>query len=333
MTNKFMFIMKYANGGDLHNYLQENFTKITWKKKMHILWRISDGLQTIHEKDFIHRDFHSGNILVEIIEHIDQYLIGDLGLSQPANNTLSANEIYGVIPYVAPEIFKGAAFSKASDIYSMGMIMWELTTGCKPFANIEHDINLIYKIIDGRRPEITDDTPEDFINLIKKCWNPDPRKRPSAKKICESFDLWANMEKDVNQFNQAEEIRLELIQSKLLGPESIGKSHSKAIYTSRPLSSFISKSSSTNASMISFKQEYVTKEYEFDINDIQRPSRDFIIENSNSQQVIYTSKPLSKLISEINPSGKRNIEDETQANGVDSKHVKISDEINPESQE
>ncbi|CAB5209773.1 unnamed protein product [Rhizophagus irregularis] len=286
MTDKFMFIMKYANGGDLHNYLQENFTKITWKKKMHILWRISDGLQTIHEKDFIHRDFHSG-------------------LSQPANNTLSNNEIYGVIPYVAPEIFKGAAFSKASDIYSM-----------------------VYKIIDGIRPEITDDTPEDFVNLIKKCWNPEPRKRPSAKRICESFNLWANMEKDVDQFNQAEEIRLELIQSKLLGPESIGKSHSKATYTSRPLSSFIS--TSTNTSMNSFKQGYVTKEYEIDINDIQR---DFIIENSNTQQVIYTSKPLSKLISEINPSRKRNIEDETQANGVVRKHVKISNEINTESQE
>ncbi|POG66921.1 kinase-like domain-containing protein, partial [Rhizophagus irregularis DAOM 181602=DAOM 197198] len=166
-----MFIMKYANGGDLHNYLQENFTKITWKKKMHILWRISDGLQTIHEKDFIHRDFHSGNILVEITEIdsciIDQYLIGDLGLSQHANNT--SNEIYGVIPYIAPEIFKGVAFSKASDIYSMGMIMWELTTGCKPFANIVHDTDLIYKIIDGERPKITDDTPEDFANLMKKC--------------------------------------------------------------------------------------------------------------------------------------------------------------------
>ncbi|GBC23757.2 kinase-like domain-containing protein [Rhizophagus irregularis DAOM 181602=DAOM 197198] len=313
MTDKFMFIMKYANGGDLHNYLQKNFTKITWKKKMHILWRISDGLQTIHEKDFIHRDFHSG-------------------LSQPANNTLSNNEIYGVIPYVAPEIFKGAAFSKASDIYSMGMIMWELTTGCKPFANIdEDDVHLVYKIIDGIRPEITDDTPEDFVNLIKKCWNPEPRKRPSAKRICESFNLWANMEKDVDQFNQAEEIRLELIQSKLLGPESIGKFHSKATYTSRPLSSFIS--TSTNTSMNSFKQGYVTKEYEIDINDIQRPSRDFIIENSNTQQVIYTSKPLSKLISEINPSRKRNIEDETQANGVVRKHVKISNEINTESQE
>ena len=42
------------------------------------------------------------------------------------------------------------------------MIMWELTTGCKPFANIEHDIKLICKIIDGEHPEITSDTPEMF---------------------------------------------------------------------------------------------------------------------------------------------------------------------------
>ena len=76
--------------------------------------------------------------------------IGDFGLSQPANKTLSNNEIYGVIPYIAPEIFKGAKFSKESDIYSLGMIIWELTTGCKPFANVEHDIELIVEIIDEK---------------------------------------------------------------------------------------------------------------------------------------------------------------------------------------
>src|SRR6266542_1321240 len=148
-------------------------------------------LQAIHEKNFIHRDFHSGNILVEIIENEpEHYLIGDLGLSQPASNTLSNNEIYGVTTYVATEIFKGVKISKAYDIYSMGMIMWELTTGCKPFANIEHDANLIYKIINGKRPEITNDTPEDFVNLMKKCWDFDPNKRPSAKEICETVNLW-----------------------------------------------------------------------------------------------------------------------------------------------
>jgi hypothetical protein len=138
----------------------------------------------------------------------------------------------------------------------MGMIMWELTTGCKPFANVEHDVNLIYKIIDGERPKITDDTPEDFANLMKKCWNSDPKKRLSAKKVCENLNLWANMEEDANQFNQAEEIRLELIKSKLLGPEFSEKPHSKAIYTSRPLSFIFSKSSSTNSSTNSLKQGY-----------------------------------------------------------------------------
>ncbi|RIA87842.1 hypothetical protein C1645_827204 [Glomus cerebriforme] len=57
----------------------------------------------------------------------DKWKIEDLGLSQPVNNALSNNKIYGVIPYIAPEIFKESAFSKKSDVYCMGMIMWELT--------------------------------------------------------------------------------------------------------------------------------------------------------------------------------------------------------------
>src|ERR1041384_3590845 len=118
------------------------------------------------------------------------WYIGDLGLSQPANNTSLNNEIYGVIPYIAPEIFKGAAFSKESDIYSLGMIMWELTTGCKPFANVEHNTELIYKIIDGKRPEITNDTPECFAALMEKCWDSDPLKRPLIYEIEKTIYNW-----------------------------------------------------------------------------------------------------------------------------------------------
>ena len=80
-------------------------------------------LESIHNADFIHRDFHSGNILFDLSsEKEQQWIIGDLGLSQPVNNTSpNNNEIYGVIPYVAPEIFKGSAFSKKSDVYCIGM--------------------------------------------------------------------------------------------------------------------------------------------------------------------------------------------------------------------
>jgi serine/threonine protein kinase len=76
----------------------------------------------IHNANFIHRDFHSGNILVNYNVHYygcESCKIGDLGLSRSANdtsNTSSDNEIYGMMPYIAPEIFKGSAFSKKSDI-------------------------------------------------------------------------------------------------------------------------------------------------------------------------------------------------------------------------
>ncbi|PKC04072.1 kinase-like protein, partial [Rhizophagus irregularis] len=176
-SEDYILVMKYAPNGDLHKYLQKNFANITWnKQKLFILYDISKGLETIHNKKFMHRDFHSGNILCDsgsIFDDIrsknkhNDLRIGDLGLSQAVNNKSSNNEIYGVIPYIAPEIFKGSEFSKEADIYSLGMIMWELTTGCKPFDNVEHDHTLIYKILDGERPKITEDTPECYANLMK----------------------------------------------------------------------------------------------------------------------------------------------------------------------
>jgi serine/threonine protein kinase len=177
-----------------------------------------------------------------------QWQIGDLGLSQPVDKPSSNNEIYGVIPYIAPEIFKGFSFSKESDVYCMGMIMWELTTGCKPFANVEHDITLIFKILDGERPEITEDTPECYANLMKSCWDSDPKKRPTMTEIRKTFGKWFFKNKDIETFNQAEIKRIELINLKKLGPEFSEKPHPRAIFTSRPLSSFITKCSSINFS-------------------------------------------------------------------------------------
>ena len=119
------------------------------------------------------------------------------------------------------------------------MIMWELTTGCKPFANVEHDIHLVYKILDGERPEITEDTPECYANLMKSCWDSDPKKRPSITNIYETIDKWYFSHKRIEIFDQAEIKREKLINSEKLGPR---KPHPKAIYTSRPLRSLISKS-------------------------------------------------------------------------------------------
>ncbi|PKY57167.1 hypothetical protein RhiirA4_549549 [Rhizophagus irregularis] len=198
------------------------------------------------------------------------------------------------------------------------MIMWELTTGCKPFADVEHNINLIYEIIDGKRPEITNDTPECFANLMKQCWNSVPSKRPTIYEFRITIGEWNNIipwfYKFTEMFVQAEIKRLELIQSKKLGPKFSQKPHSKAVFTSRALSSLISKSLTINTSTIirNIKQEYITRENDFDIdiNTTQRLSSSNIQLNNQHSNAIYTSKLLiSKPISTVNSSRKRNIEE------------------------
>jgi serine/threonine protein kinase len=157
-----------------------------------------------------------------------------LGLSQHANDISLNNDIYGIISYTAPEILKCDKYSKESDIYSMSMIMWELTTGHKPFDNVENDLTeteLILNIIDGKRPEITNDTPECFSSLMNKCWDSNPKKRPSAEEIYETFYFWLFRKEHIEQFNEAEKRRLELLELKKLEFEFTEKSYSIPKYT------------------------------------------------------------------------------------------------------
>src|SRR5947208_22970 len=109
----------------------------------------------IHEKGYIHCNLHSNNIFM--YDYYDSK-IGDLGLCQQLKEKDNPREIFGVIPYVAPEVLSGEPYTKESDIYSFGMIMWEHTAEKMPFYNRPHNHYLMLDILEGKRPEITEDT-------------------------------------------------------------------------------------------------------------------------------------------------------------------------------
>ena len=108
-------------------------------------------------------------------------------MCEPLNEKDNPNKIYGVIPYLAPEVLSKKPYTKESDIYSFGMIMWEHTTGKKPFHDRPYDHYLMLDILNGIRPQITDDTPEFYSELMKKCWDHNPENRPTANEIHECF--------------------------------------------------------------------------------------------------------------------------------------------------
>src|SRR5205814_10688447 len=124
----------------------------------------------IHQKNYIHYDLHSSNIFSH--RHNDN-VIGDLGLCQQVVDK-KEKKIIGVIPYLALEVLLKKPYTKESDIYSFGMIMWEYTTGKKPFYDRPHNYCLIMDILKGERPQITNDTPKFYAELMKKCWDHKP---------------------------------------------------------------------------------------------------------------------------------------------------------------
>ncbi|CAI2178476.1 10664_t:CDS:2 [Funneliformis geosporum] len=124
----------------------------------------------------------------------------DLGLSKSAT-VADDSEIYGIIPYVAPEVLQGQKYTEKSDIYSFGMIMWEYMTGRRPFWDRAHDTELIIDICDGLRPPISNiNAPEGYIELMKECWDPDQSKRPTSK----IFGPASGISKRINRIRKLE---------------------------------------------------------------------------------------------------------------------------------
>ena len=194
----------------------------------------------IHEKNYIHHDLHSGNIFSY---HIHYNVIGDLGLCQQvADKKDNLNKIFGVIPYLAPEVLSKKPYTKESDIYSFGMIMWESTTGKKPFHDRPHNASLILDILNGIRPQITDDTPEFYAELMKKCWNHSPENRPTAQEIWSClFEYCQFYGNDITEekkeiISLAEAKRQEIVKSdKFILDTKNYKHHPESFYTSRLL--------------------------------------------------------------------------------------------------
>src|SRR5581483_2277965 len=118
------------------------------------------------------------------------------------------------MPYLAPELLtRRGSYSKATDVYAFGIIMWEISSQEKPFQELKHDTQLALQICKGLRPTITNDTPQFYQDLLQKCWHADPTQRPTANEIYELTKYWRDIsdctQEIQKQIKRAEAIRLQ----------------------------------------------------------------------------------------------------------------------------
>jgi len=159
-----------------------------------IMLQVAEGMNYLHQNRVVHKNLKSMKILVKYNEH-DRHMcakVGGLSISKG----IEASTIFdqGTTRWTAPELFdlnkydlnvssESLKYPFKADIYSFGMVCYEILTGCVPFFNCKM-VGLLKRIMDGLRPDIPEQCPEQLARLIEACYHPNPAKRPSFRKIC-----------------------------------------------------------------------------------------------------------------------------------------------------
>ncbi|RHZ80118.1 hypothetical protein Glove_139g251 [Diversispora epigaea] len=249
-THSYMMVLYYAKDGNLREYLKINFNNINWLQKLDNLYFLSNNLMDIHKLDIVHQDFHPGNILSSDFKNV--MYISDFGLSKliGANqNNPEKKNVVGVLPYIAPEVLSGdEEYTKAADVYSFGIIAYEMIAGFPPYPDIPHDEDLAIKICNGLRPKIPFHTPKLITRVIMRCWDARVTHRPTFKELSDELDkYWSDYNnylrkgknkdsKIVIQIKKAEEFSANQESTNTTTTTPLNyQTHPQAIYTSRLL--------------------------------------------------------------------------------------------------
>ncbi|KAF0350254.1 kinase-like protein [Gigaspora margarita] len=176
-NGSFNMVYQYANEGNLREYLKKNFTILQWANKLHIAREISLGLLFLHDNDIIHENLHPKNILI----HQGRPMITDFEMS---------NTVCSMPAYIDPQCFNSQNYkcNKKSDIYSFGIILWEISSGIPPFQFFASEYLLALHISRGNREVPTEGTPFQYVNLYKQCWKENPEIRPETNAVFETLD-------------------------------------------------------------------------------------------------------------------------------------------------
>lgn len=185
---------EYADGGDLQIKLDENKNKKEYFDEGTLLdWlmQICLALKYIHEKNIIHRDIKPSNIL--LMDNIAK--LGDFGVAKALNSNLKhAKTMVATPQYVAPEIINKQNYSFKADIWSLGVIFFQLMYLNYPFEG-STDEEMQKNIVDGKRKEISISYSYDskLIELINKMLSKRPEERPTAEEILDNTIISTRM--------------------------------------------------------------------------------------------------------------------------------------------
>nr|XP_046154128.1 mitogen-activated protein kinase kinase kinase 7-like isoform X1 [Oncorhynchus gorbuscha]XP_046154129.1 mitogen-activated protein kinase kinase kinase 7-like isoform X1 [Oncorhynchus gorbuscha] len=184
-NNPVCLVMEYAEGGSLYNVLHgaEPLPCYTASHAMSWCFQCSQGVAYLHgmkPKALIHRDLKPPNLL--LVAGGTVLKICDFGTACDIQTHMTNNK--GSAAWMAPEVFEGSNYSEKCDVFSWGIILWEVITRRKPFDEIGGPaFRIMWAVHNGTRPPLIKSLPKPIESLMTRCWSKDPSQRPSMEEI------------------------------------------------------------------------------------------------------------------------------------------------------
>ncbi|CAL5337967.1 unnamed protein product [Camellia sinensis] len=187
LPQRLCIVTEFLPRGSLFRLLQRNTAKLDWRRRVHMALDIARGMNYLHHfsPPIIHRDLKSSNLLVDKNWTVK---VGDFGLSRLKHETyLTTKTGKGTPQWMAPEVLRNEPSDEKSDIYSYGVILWELATEKIPWDNL-NAMQVIGAVgFMNQQLEIPKDVDPQWTSIIESCWHSEPQLRPSFHELMEKL--------------------------------------------------------------------------------------------------------------------------------------------------
>ncbi|CAF4277870.1 unnamed protein product [Rotaria sp. Silwood2] len=206
-TDNCALVMEYMSLGSLYKLLHVDNLTLVWPLRLSIALKAAKCINYLHtlQPCILHRDIKSVNFLLERAHDGYTVKVCDFGLTQTRVETLHQSvsnlSMPGALQWTAPEILHVHPHTEKSDIYSLGIVYWELATNQKPY-NGYNDSNIREMVVAGNRLPIPEAIPSGFRVLIEKCWAHYPNHRPNSSDLIGMIEECINIQKRSEDFLQ-----------------------------------------------------------------------------------------------------------------------------------
>ncbi|KAB2014615.1 hypothetical protein ERO13_D09G220500v2 [Gossypium hirsutum] len=175
-------VVEYLPGGTLKQYLIRNRRKkLAFKIVVQLALDLARGLSYLHSRKIVHRDVKTENMLLDGHRNLK---IADFGVARvEAQNPRDMTGETGTLGYMAPEVLEGKPYNRTCDVYSFGICLWEIYCCDMPYPDLSFADVSSAVVRQNLRPDIPRCCPNSLANIMKKCWDANPEKRPAMEEV------------------------------------------------------------------------------------------------------------------------------------------------------